>query len=107
MTNNELINLKLYATTAFQNGQIGKTELSIVHKVADELIAGEWKRCAGCYKWVDASGVAMVYVNNMSKHPPAFLLCEECVDAKRYSKEKARLVEENIRIYVKEEKEEN
>lgn len=103
MTNSDLYNLKLYATTAFQNGQIGRVECNIVHQVVDELIDGQWKRCAGCYKWVEPVDVEMVYVNNMSKHPPSFVLCAECVDAKRYSKEKAKVVEENIRIYVKDE----
>lgn len=103
VTNSDLYNLKLYATTAFQNGQIGKKELNIVHQVVDELIAGEWKRCAGCYKWAEATDVEMVYVNNMSKHPSSFVLCAECVDTKRYSQEKAKVVEENIRVYVKDE----
>jgi len=103
MSNVELLNLKMYATTALQNGQIGKKECHTVHQVVDELIAGGWKRCAGCYKWAEAADVEMVYVNNMSKHPPSFVLCAECVDTKRYSQEKAKVVEENIRIYVKDE----
>lgn len=101
MTESDIDGIAQYIEVQLRHKNITEQAADVHYKQLAELRAGKWKRCVGCFNWVELEHIAhcSIYIGKYLPSPVPMVLCDECHHPK-VGEEKLQQIGNNMKAYL-------